>query len=227
MPARLSDIPTINSRNWLVHAVFFREFKRAAAQHLHGLVIDIGCGIKPYSRLIEAHSTKYIGIDHHCPINEKYNIDIMATAYATGIQSDAADSVICTAVMEHLEEPEIALRECHRILKKGGVAIYGIPFIWYLHEEPRDFFRFSKYAIEYLFRKTGFEILEIKALSGFFVTVAQLSTTVLYHFHKGPMKYIPIIPVIGFCIQISGLVLDRLFKNERYTWAYMAVVRKQ
>lgn len=36
--------------------------------------------------------------------------------------------------------------ECHRVLKKGGPAIYQVPFIWHLHDEPRDFYCFSQYA---------------------------------------------------------------------------------
>jgi SAM-dependent methyltransferase len=83
-------------------------------------------------------------------------------------------------VLEHLEEPEAAIRECHRVLRPGGTAIYTVPFIWHLHEEPRDFFRYSKYGLRYLFEKVGFEIVELRALSGFWVTFGQLFVYNLY-----------------------------------------------
>ena len=50
------------------------------------------------------------------------------------------------------------------------MAIYTIPHIWHLHEEPRDFYRFTKHGIRYLFTKVGFEVEEITPLSGFWVT---------------------------------------------------------
>jgi SAM-dependent methyltransferase len=128
--------------------------------------------------------------------------------------------------LEHLEEPETAVRECYRIIKNGGHAIYAVPFIWHLHEEPRDFFRYTKYGLKYLFHKAGFEIVELKALSGFFVTFSQLLVYFLYSVHRGPMKYIPVIPAAGFGIQLIGLVLEIIYKTERWTWAYLLVARK-
>lgn len=91
------------------------------------------------------------------------------SAYEIPAEDDAFDSALCTAVLEHLEEPESAIRECHRVLKPGACAVYTVPFIWHLHEEPRDFFRYSRYGLEYLFKKVGFEIVELEALSGFWV----------------------------------------------------------
>lgn len=37
------------------------------------------------------------------------------------------DIVICTEVLEHLPHPEVALKEIHRVLKWGGVAIITTP----------------------------------------------------------------------------------------------------
>jgi len=109
----------------------------------------------------------------------------------------------------------------------GGVAIYSVPFIWHLHEEPRDFYRFSKYGLKYLFEKAGFEIVEIKALSGFWITFGQLFVCNIYRFNRGPLKYIPIIPAIGLVIQGVSYLLDRFDKTEQWTWMYMVVARKK
>jgi len=40
-------------------------------------------------------------------------------------------------------------------LEAGGIAIYSVTFVWHLHEEPRDFYWFSKYGLRYLLEKTG------------------------------------------------------------------------
>jgi SAM-dependent methyltransferase len=91
----------------------------------------------------------------------------------------------------------VPLRECWRVLKAGGVALYAVPFIWHLHEEPHDFYRDSKYGLQYLFAKTGFEILELRPLSGFLVTFGQLFVYYLHRFNHGPLCWIPIIPALA------------------------------
>jgi|SRR3989344_2562114 len=214
-------------QNWLVYHIHDRELKKTAAAHLKGRLIDIGCGTKPYKGLLASCITEHIGVDHQGTIHDRSNIDLIGTAYNIPADNVSFDSALCTAVLEHLEEPEQALRECYRVLKPGGVAIYSVPFIWHLHEAPRDFYRFSKYGLKYLFEKVGFEIIELKALSGFWVTFGQLFVYNIYRFNRGPLKYIPIIPLIGLIIQGLSYILDRLDKTEQWTWMYMVAARKR
>ncbi|MFQ5843761.1 MAG: class I SAM-dependent methyltransferase, partial [Planctomycetota bacterium] len=136
------------------------------------------------------------------------------------------DCVLCTAVMEHLEEPEAALRECHRVLEEGGVALYSAPLIWHLHEEPRDFYRYTRYGLRYLFQKAGFELLELRALSGFWGTFGQLLVYNLYRLNRGPLRWLGIVPALGLWVQGVAYVLDRLDRTERWTWMYHVVARR-
>lgn len=213
-------------KNILINHIHDRQIKQSASKYLFGRLIDIGCGTKPYKDILAPYVTEHIGIDHRGTLHNKSNIDRFGTAYDFPAGNEEFDSAICTAVLEHLEEPELAIKECHRVLKRGGVAIYSVPFIWHLHEEPRDFYRFSKYGLKYLFEKAGFEIIEIKALSGFWVTFGQLMVYNLYRFNRGHLKYIPIIPAIGLVIQGVSYLLDRIDKTEQWTWMYMIVARK-
>ncbi len=167
-------IANSSAKNVLVLGIMQRELRYFGEKYINGSLVDIGCGLKPYLDLLAPYVTEHIGVDHDETIHEKSNIDRFGTAYDIPAEDGEFDSALCTAVLEHLEEPETALRECFRVLKPGGVAIYSVPFIWHLHEEPRDFYRFSKYGLKYLFEKVGFEIVELKALSGFWVTFGQL-----------------------------------------------------
>ena len=204
-----------------------RELRRKGEKYINGSLIDIGCGTKPYKDLLAPYVTSHVGLDQHNTLHDKSNIDRFGTAYNIPASDGEFDSALCTAVLEHLEEPEQALRECHRILKWGGVAIYSVPFIWHLHEEPRDFFRYSKYGLKYLFEKVGFEIVEIKALSGFWVTFGQLFVYNIYRFNRGPLRFIPIIPAIGLVVQAMSYLLDKIDKAERWTWMYIVVAKKR
>lgn len=214
------------SKNILINHIHDKQLLDNAANYLSGRLLDIGCGTKPYKDMLSPFVDEHVGVDHEATFHDKSNVDLFGTAYEIPADDESFDSAICTAVLEHLEEPEQALRECFRVLKSGGAAIYSVPFIWHLHEEPRDFYRYSKYGLKYLFEKTGFEILEITPLSGFWVTFGQLFVYNLYRFHRGPLRYIPVIPALGLAIQGISYVLDRIDKSEQWTWMYMVVARK-
>jgi SAM-dependent methyltransferase len=216
-----------DSRSVLVKWIVQKHLVETTSKYFKGSLIDIGCGTKPYQELVAPYITEHIGVDHEKTLHDQSNIDLFGTAYEIPSEDNFFDSALCTAVLEHLEEPELALKECHRVLKPGGVAIYSVPFIWHLHEEPRDFYRFSKYGLKYLFEKTGFEIIEIKALSGFWVTFGQLFVYNLYRFNRSIVKWTHIIDIIGLLIQALAYALDRVDRTERWTWMYMVVAKKK
>jgi len=217
----------MDCKNLLVYSIHDRELDCVAKEYLVGKLIDIGCGIKPYAKLLKPYVTEHIGVDHEGTFHSKANVDLLGTAYAIPAPDGSFDSALCSAVLEHLEEPEQALRECYRVLKSGGVAIYSVPFMWHLHEEPRDFYRYTKYGLDYLFKKVGFEIIEIKALSGFWVTFGQLLVYNLYRINRGPLRWFRIVDAVGLILQGMAYLLDRFDKTEQWTWAYLIVVRKK
>lgn len=217
---------TKKMQSLLVEKITYDNILNYSSLYFQGKLIDIGCGRKPLTKYLDSLITEHIGMEHEETLHNKSNIDIFGTAYNIPVEDASFDSALCTAVLEHLEEPELAIKECHRVLKIGGIAIYTVPFIWHLHEEPRDFYRFSKYGLKYLFEKVGFEIVELKALSGFWVTFGQLFVYNLYRLKKGIVKYFLILDLIGLLIQLISYCLDKIDKTEKWTWMYILVARK-
>jgi ubiquinone/menaquinone biosynthesis C-methylase UbiE len=111
-------------RNILINHIHDRELKRYASEYLSGRLIDIGCGTKPYKDMLASYVTEHIGIDHQDTLHDKSNIDRFGTAYDISAKDGEFDCALCTAVLEHLEEPEQALCECHRVLKRGGSHLF-------------------------------------------------------------------------------------------------------
>lgn len=216
-----------NINNLLIYYIHDRELKKFASSYITGKLIDIGCSTKPYENLLSSYVTEHMGVDYKDTRHDTSKIDLFGTAYQIPVEDASFDSAVCTAVLEHLEEPELALRECYRVLKPEGVAIYSVPFIWHIHEEPRDFYRFSKYGLQYLFEKVGFEVLELKALSGFWVTFGQLLVYNIYRLNRGPLRWLRIIDAVGLLLQAIAYGLDKFDKTEQWTWMYMVVVRKK
>ena len=223
----LGKVLAKNLHNLLVSRIVTRALAESAHRNFEGRLLDIGCGAKPCKELLAPYVTEHLGVDHGVKQGGRDQVDMFGSAYRIPLQSESVDSVLCTAVLEHLEEPEQALRECHRVLVKGGVAIYTVPFIWHLHEEPRDFYRFSKYGLRYLFEKADFEILELQALSGFWVTFGQLLVYNLYRANRGPLRWLRIVDALGLLIQGTAWLLDRFDRSEQWTWMYLVAARRR
>jgi len=170
------------NKNWLVYKISDKALTKAIQKYARGKLLDIGCGDKPYEDMTKFYITEHIGLDHENTLHDKSKIDLFGTAYNIHMEDEHFDTVLCTAVLEHLEDPDSAIKEANRVLKKGGYAIYTVPFFWHLHEEPRDFYRYTKYGLRYLFKKNGFEIVELKPLSGFWVTFGQELVYYLWRF---------------------------------------------
>lgn len=215
-----------NLHNVLVRGIADKAIIRYAKEYLYGNLIDIGCGVKPYQKKLEDVVKNHIGVDHKDSLHDLSNADMIGSAYKIPTKNETFDSALCTAVLEHLEEPELALKECNRVLKTGGIAVYSIPFIWHIHEEPRDFYRYSKYGIEYLFSKAGFKIIQLEALSGFWITFGQLFVYYIHRFNRGPLRWFRIITIIGLIIQGIVYLLDKIDKAEDWTWMYIIAAKK-
>ncbi len=216
-------------RNWLVYEIADKSIQIAIQKYVRGKLLDIGCSEKPYADMGKPYVTEHVGVDHQDTLHDKSNIDRFGTAYDIPAEDGEFDSAICTAVLEHLDEPDKAIKEANRVLKKGGYAIYSAPLFWHLHEEPRDFYRYTKYGLMYLFEKNGFEIVELKPLSGFWVTFGQEFVYYLWRFRRGG-KLNPfwwIIPPIGIFVQMICYFLNKIDHSEEFTWMYSVVVKKK
>jgi SAM-dependent methyltransferase len=214
--------------NWLIYSCINSELRRIFEHYARGRLIDVGCGEKPYRDLAASYVDEHIGVDHEKTAHDTSNVDAFGTAYQLPFDGESFDTVLCTDVLEHLEEPSIAVAEAWRVLRAGGHAIYTAPMFWHLHEEPRDYYRFTKYGLEYLFVKNGFEVVEIKALSGFILTFAQELVYFLYELRRGgivnPLWWL--IPPAAQVIQGIAYVFNKFDRSENFSAEYAAVVRK-
>ena len=210
----------------LIYRIMDREMERCARSYFHGKLIDIGCGTKPYKSIAAPYITEHLGLDRQDPFNQLAEVDLVGTAYEIPAEDNSFDTALSTAALEHLSEPLAALIECHRILKVGGIAVYTVPFIWHLHAEPWDYFRFSKYGLKHLFEKARFEVVEIKALSGFWTTAATLFCYYLGRFENRWLWHLRLLPAVGITLQGLAFLMDKLDRAEEWTWMYTVVARK-
>lgn len=190
-----------------------------------GLVVDLGCGTSPYKKDILAVADKYIGVDWKNSLHDQSSIDIFADLCEPLPIADCfADTVVSFQVMEHLPEPSLFLSEAFRILNKGGQILITVPFMWHVHEEPCDYFRYTRHGLKYLLDKAGFQDIVITENTGFWqmwVLKFNYHTT---RFARGPLKLIWI-PIWWVGQTISPL-LDKFDKHPQETASYTVCARK-
>jgi SAM-dependent methyltransferase len=87
------------------------------------------------------------------------NVDVVADAYELPYADGSVDAVHCEAVLEHLEFPEAAVVEMHRVLRPGGKAFAATPFLQPFHGYPDHYQNFTATGHRRLFERAGFEIL--------------------------------------------------------------------
>jgi SAM-dependent methyltransferase len=159
---------------WLVR----RSIAKALWANLHrlsGTVLDVGCGFKPYRGPVLAspsRAQRYVGLDLWC---NAYGLpDLAWDGRSIPLSDGSVDGVLLTEVLEHCTDPGSVLSECRRVLRPGGIVFVTIPFLWPLHEVPRDEQRLTPFALDRLLRTAGLVIVEMKALGGWDAALAQM-----------------------------------------------------
>lgn len=152
--------------NWLIYDVSDAWLTRFTDQY-KGHLYDLGCGEMPYKSWLLNYADQYTGVDWDSTLHE-LKADILADLNEPlPIESEVADTVISLSVMEHLREPQVFLREAHRILKPRGAMILQVPFMWWVHEAPYDYYRYTRFGLQYLFEKAGFVDVQVYPSTGF------------------------------------------------------------
>jgi SAM-dependent methyltransferase len=150
-------------------------FLRRAADSLPAgsRVLDAGAGTAPYRELFAAH--EYTTTDWaNTPHPEARQADVIAPIHDLPLDDAAFDGVVCSEVIEHVADPIAALAELCRVLRPGGTAWVTAPFVWEFHEEPYDFYRYTRHGLREVLERAGFASVEVEPFGGCFSTVAQL-----------------------------------------------------
>ncbi len=93
--------------------------------------------------------------------NEDHRIDLCHTSALSDQHASAYDLVICSEVLEHVEDPHAAMRTLTRLLRPGGTLLVTSPFLWPDHatEDYPDYWRFTEGAWRLLVRHAGLTLM--------------------------------------------------------------------
>lgn len=191
-------------------------------------ILDIGCGDKPYQLLF--NDAEYIGIDitggGH--LDTAKQVDEYFDGKTIPMPDESFDIVICTQVLEHVEDSENLLMECHRVLKKDGELFLTMPFVWNEHETPFDFRRFTRYGHEQIFGKAKLTITSIESTTGVFRVCGQILSAFIFETLAGKWILLKFLVSLLLCfpIQAVSIILDAIFRNSWITLDYVVHAKK-
>ncbi|RKX92287.1 MAG: hypothetical protein DRP84_10250 [Spirochaetes bacterium] len=101
----------------------FREVSKHVTKK-NARLLDVGCGDATLPLYLD-DTIKYFGIDVNPKSNQAKKIDITKDKFP--FKSDFFDYVVCTEVLEHIDNHQNCLSEVRRVLKPNGILVGTVP----------------------------------------------------------------------------------------------------
>jgi SAM-dependent methyltransferase len=220
IPAPLRLLPDFVQRYVLD---FEARIEDAARQFSSGLtrdalVLDAGAGEAQYKPLF-THS-RYVAVD--LGIGDSgwsYNaLDAVADLGQLPFRTATFDAAVNIVTLEHVREPHRVIGEIARVLRPGARLLLVTPLEWEEHQQPYDYFRYTRYGLAYLLERAGMTVESLQPAGGVFRVLARRL------FNAG--QAVPLLlPLFGAAALVVP-VLDRLDRRQHFTLGHICVARK-
>lgn len=209
--------------------IALQDFVAAAAAQAHPLVIDAGAGEARFRGFFDR--SRYVAVDSGIG-DQGWNysrLDVRADVGSLPFRGGTADAVLHTQVLEHVPDPGQVLAELARVLKPGGVLYLTAPQGWSEHQQPHDYYRFTRFSLARLLAGAGFTDWRIEPMGGYFHYLGHRLTQapkVVFGGLEG-WRRIAALPLelcaVGLCcvvLPIACTLLDPLDRSREFTLCY-------
>ncbi len=211
----------------LLRKTYERAIEKIPKQNKKFVILDYGCGSKPYKYLFENHIEKYIGVD----IGDNPHADFqILPGERLKFEDNTFDIVISSQVLEHVQEVDEYVNECYRVLKKDGCLLLSTHGTWQYHAAPYDFNRWTSIGLKILLERFNFEVTDFYPVLGQLALTSQLRLSFYYSAANflGVIGKIILLPVSIFYqakMKIEDLMTPQRVK-ERDSAIFVVLARK-
>jgi len=161
------NINEVGSASRLVADLVATFYDSEIPKHVTGRLLDLGCGKVPLFAVYKEFITDNVCVDWANSIHQNPYLDQICDLNQSLPYADAVfNSIILSDVLEHIREPQLLWSEMGRILVHGGKILMNVPFYYRLHEEPYDYYRYTRHALKFMAEQNGFEILMLQPIGG-------------------------------------------------------------
>jgi SAM-dependent methyltransferase len=187
----------------------------AAAPELHGRLLDVGCGRKPYRQLFQVD--EYVGLEiDSVETRARGQADHYYDGRTFPFPDGRFEAVICNQVLEHVFNPHEFVQELARVLSPGGRLLLTVPFVWDEHEQPHDYARYSSFGLRHLLGTGGFQIRRQSKTLANFAALAQLTNAYVFKVTRTRSTVLNLLVTVLLMAPISflGQLLGRLLPRN-------------
>jgi SAM-dependent methyltransferase len=186
-------------------------------------LLDAGAGECSYKDHFSAQ--RYCGLDLGVG-DQQWNysqLDVLGDLCALPFRDASFDACLNAVTLEHVKDPALVIREIARALVPGGRLLLVVPFEWEEHQQPHDYFRFTRYSLAYMFQQAGLQTESIKPVGGFFRLLSRRMFYAL-QFFPGPSIFIAALIFVPPAMLLP--LLEPLDRRQNFTLGYICSARK-
>jgi SAM-dependent methyltransferase len=213
-------------RRYVQH--FEAEIERAVTEFAGSLrrgarVLDAGAGEGNYKSYFAAQ--RYVGLDLGVgdAAWDYSRLDVVGDLALLPFRDGVFDASLNVTTLEHVRDPLRVLSEIARSLAPGGKLLLIVPHEWEEHQQPHDYFRYTRYGLDYLLREAGFGTFEIRPVGGFFRLLSRRLFNAL-QFFPGPLMLLAAIFFVPPALVLPWL--EPLDRRRNFTLGYICIAYK-
>lgn len=158
-------------------------YQKNFKEHAKGKLLDLGCGKVPLYAAYKDFITENICVDWANSLHKNPHLDFECNlTKPLPFPNDEFDTIILSDVLEHIPNPEKLWLEMNRILKQNGKILMNVPFFYWLHEEPFDYYRYTEFALRRFAETSGFKVIYFQNSAGVVEVITDLVSKVFAKF---------------------------------------------
>lgn len=151
----------------LIVGLIAQVYHENLQHHAKGRLLDLGCGTVPLYCAYRDYISDNICVDWKNTLHKNEYLDFECDlTKPLPFQDEEFDTIILSDVLEHIPQPDNLWKEMSRVLSFDGKIIMNVPFYYWLHEQPHDYYRYTEFALRRFVESSGLRVIQLKSLGG-------------------------------------------------------------
>jgi SAM-dependent methyltransferase len=223
---RLRDSMPRPLRRWVMH--FETAIEDAVAEFAQSLpggarVLDAGAGEGSYRHHFSRQ--RYCGLDLAVgdAAWDYSRLDVIGDLASLPFPTATFDACLSVVTLEHVTRPRRVVCEMARALSPGGRILIVAPLEWEEHQQPHDYFRYTRYGLEMLLREAAFTEISIAPVGGIFRLLSRRLFNAV-QFFPGPLVFLAAIFLAPPALLLP--LFEPLDRKRTFTLGFICSARK-
>jgi SAM-dependent methyltransferase len=223
------NVKDVGAGSRLIADIIARFFEENIKKYVKGKLLDLGCGNVPLYHAYREYVTDNICVDWKNTLHRNEFLDFECDlTKPLPFDNGEFDTIILSDVLEHIPNPDHLWNEMSRVLAEGGIIIISVPFYYWLHERPNDFYRYTESALRRFVENSNLTLVRLEPLGGSPEIIADIFA-----------KHVQFVPMVGRGLAIGIQYVTWLFiqtslgkkisetTSEVFPFGYFLIVEKR